>query len=139
MPCGMTDGRAAPMFPEAPPSGGQSERFPSFRGCRRLQIVFFLPLPPPPPPTPPTASLSRKQRQKHAHPSARNRLAFPRYRKSSDKLPGWRSVTAAPPPGRQCAVTTCWKPAEKKHVRRRFGPNIRAQCCKQLTALQHGT
>lgn len=66
-----------------------------------------------PPSHPPTPSLSRKQRQKHAHPSARNRLAFPRYRKSSNKLPGQRSVTAAPPPGRQCAVTMCWKRAEK--------------------------
>lgn len=97
------------MFPEAPPSGGQSGRFRSSVGvgaCKSFFSFLF--------PSPPTSCLSRKQRQKHAHPSARNRLAIPRYWKSRDKWLGRRSVTAVPPSARQCAVTMCWKLAENK-------------------------
>lgn len=88
--------------------------------ANRFSPVFF--------PSPPTSCLSRKQRPELAHPSARNRSAVPRYWKSSDKSPGRRSVTVAPPLGRQCAVTTCWKATCVSSL---WG-NIRTQCCKLL-------
>lgn len=99
------------MLPVAPPSGGQSGRFRPCVGVGVLQIVLFFP--PSFLPLPPRVCLRRKQRQTHAHPSC-PLIVGPilRYWKSRDKLPGRRSVTAAPPPGRQCAVMTCWKLVE---------------------------